>query len=225
MPRPAAAAVAIILFTQGALAPLALEAQSPFEGVVSARVSSDANAADIAFMVKGDLLRVDMTGMQGMTVFAIHDAKKGSTTVVIPMMQMYMDQPTMTMPPKATGDSKPSIKWTGRKETIAGYECEHATLSDDRGGQVDACLARGLGNFMMPDSPMGRGARGGTGGWASSLGTDVFPLKVQQVGGSGSVAFEVTKIEKKTLEPSIFSIPDGYTKMDMGMMRGRPPRV
>ncbi len=52
------------------------------------------------------------------------------------------------------------------------------------------------------------------------LGRDAFPLKVQRAGDN--IAFEVTKVERKSLDASLFSVPDGFQKFDMGRM-GRPP--
>ena len=53
------------------------------------------------------------------------------------------------------------------------------------------------------------------------LGRDAFPLKVQRAGDQ--ISFEVTKIERKPLDASLFAVPDGFQNMS-GMGRGRPPR-
>jgi hypothetical protein len=139
---------------------------------------------------------------------------------------MYMEQTvpvSMIVPGGAGADvKKANVNLTGRKETIAGYECEHAIITSDD-GQYDVCLAKGLGTFMAPSNPMG--GRGADNSPASAvlqkLGGDVFPLKVQKVGGD--VALEVTKIEKKPLNDSMFSVPPDYRKLDIGALMGHPP--
>jgi hypothetical protein len=121
---------------------------------------------------------------------------------------MYMDQNIQLERDSVVVDPKTKFKWTGKKETIAGYECEHATV-EEKTGTTDMCLAKGLGKFLMPNSPMG-GNRSSQPDWQAALG-DSFPLRVQQP--DGSIAFEVTKIEKKTLEAELFVVPDSYQKM------------
>jgi len=216
------------------LAPLAASAQK-FEGIVSTRVSGGGGAMDMTYSVKGDLVRMDMSGPGGMSIYMLHDAATNSGKIVLPAQQMYMEQPAMSIDAvpgrgRARGGQtqERSVRWTGQKEIIAGYECEHLLIADDNGGQVDVCAAKGLGTFTMHGSPLGMGGgaqgRGDQAGpaWARGLPADVFPLKVQ----SGTdIPFEVTKIEKKSLDASLFTVPDGFQKMDMGMMRGRPPRV
>jgi hypothetical protein len=72
----------------------------------------------------------------------------------------------------------------------------------------------------MTNNPMARGGTSVASAW-QRIGSDWFPLKVQKVGAEK--IFEVTKIEKKSLDNSVFAIPDGFTKMDMGGMGRRPP--
>jgi hypothetical protein len=94
-------------------------------------------------------------------------------------------------------------------------------VTSDDGGQVDVCLAKGMGSFIMGGS-MGSRGRGSDAPpeVLSRLGNDAFPLKVTDP-KRGATLFEVTKIEKKSLDDSMFAIPDGYQKIDMGRV-GRP---
>jgi len=139
----------------------------------------------------------------------------GKMVVVMPMQRMYMEQSMDTLMARAgVGDKGPAVKWTGKKETIAGYQCEHATVTGPDGKSADACITKELGTFTMPSGPMSGGRR--SEGWQGGLGPEMFPLKVT-VGTD--VAFEVTRVEKKTLDASLFSLPTGYQKMQMP---GRP---
>jgi len=202
-------------------------ARAQFEGTVTMRMTTpEGKASDMAYSVKGDRVRMDMSAM-GANVFMLRDGDKMS--IVMPAQRMYLDQ-SITAAARSAGAGKTPVKpqditMTGRKETIAGYECEHATITGDD-GKYDVCLAKGLGTFFMPNNPLaGRGGSSGGPGSAvlAKLGGEVFPLKVQKVGDANPI-LEVTKIDKKPLDAAMFTVPSDYRKMDFGaMMGGRPP--
>ncbi|HUX33170.1 MAG TPA: DUF4412 domain-containing protein [Gemmatimonadaceae bacterium] len=195
-----------------AAAPSLAAAQGAFEGVITFRMDAgQGGPSAMQYSVKDGHVRMDISA-QGMTMFTLYDGAAKTVDMVIPMQQMYMER---TVNPQALADSanarKHDITWTGRKETVAGHECEHATISDDTGQTSDVCLAKGLGTFVQMGGGMrGRGAAQG-GGWESHVG-DAFPLKVEQ---GGRVVMEATTIEKKSLDASLFKVPDGYHKMSM----------
>jgi hypothetical protein len=203
--------------------PSAAVAQAKFEGVVTARMASLAGRGGTAtYSVKGERLRMDMTGATGVTVTMLHDPSKSLNVMLMHQQKMVMDVSTMQGRGAAAVQSKkPAMTMTGKKETIAGRECEHVLITSDDGGQIDVCLAKGMGSFIMGGSMGGRG-RGGEAPpeVLSRLGADAFPLKVADP-KRGVTIFEVTKIEKKSLDDSMFAIPDGYQKIDMGRL-GRP---
>jgi hypothetical protein len=208
------------LVALAALAPAAALAQGRFEGVITARMTAGQGGTDVAYSVKGDQFRMDVAGRSGMSMYMLYDAAKTSTLMVMPTQRMYMEMGQVGA--EQQGDRKvPDIKMTGKKETIAGYECEHMLITSDN-EQWDVCAAKGIASFRAMTNPMGRGAPAAVNAW-QRLGKDMFPLKVVKPGAE--VTFEVTKIEKKSLDNSLFAVPDGFTKMDMGGMgrRGRPP--
>jgi Domain of unknown function (DUF4412) len=196
-----------------AVVPVGAAAQGTFEGVITFRVTQgNEGPTTMTYSVKGDKARMDLSA-GGMEMYSVVNATTNIADVVIPMRQMYMEQSLQSsrhMADSAMANAK--IDWTGKKETIAGYECEHANVADDQGKMDDLCLAKGLGTFMAMGGGMGRGRAMGT-SWAGHLG-QVFPLKVVE---DGQVQMEVTKIEKKSIDDSIFNIPDGYQKMSMPM--------
>jgi hypothetical protein len=203
--------------------PSAALAQPKFEGVVTARMASLAGRGGTAtYSVKGERLRMDMTGATGITVTMLRDPSKSLDVMLMHQQKMVMDVSTMQGRGAAAVESKkPKMKMTGKKEAIAGRECEHVLVTSDDGGQLDVCLAKGMGSFIMGGSMGGRGKAGDASSEVlSRLGTDAFPLKVRDV-KRGVTVFEVTKIEKKGLADALFVIPDGYQKIDMGRL-GRP---
>lgn len=196
-------------------APAALFAQ--FEGTITLAMNSGQGSQQMTYQVRGNMLRLDFTG-RGMAGYILRDNEKNSTKMVMPAQKMYMDMAAMQgMVAQEAAKSGPTdFKLTGKKETIAGHECEHGIVTSDD-GQYDVCLAKGLGSFFMQQGPMGRAA-GGPPPALARLGRDLFPLKVQKVGGD--VSMEVVKIEKKSLDASMFTIPEGFQTMSMP---GRPP--
>ena len=194
-----------------------------FEGSVTMHLNSARGGSDMLWSMKGDRGRMDMNG-GGNPIYMIRQGDK--MTIVIPAQRMYIEQAIpegMKNPAARGGRGTPTdVQFTGKKETIAGYECEHVIVTSND-GQYDSCIAKGLGTFMMPSNPMSRGGGDDSPATAAlrKLGGDVFPLKVQKVGGP--VDLEVTKIEKKSLDDSMFSPPSDYRKLDVGGLFGRPP--
>jgi Domain of unknown function (DUF4412) len=193
--------------------PVVVHAQSKFEGSITMALGAPQGRTEVTYLVRGDRLRVDMPGGGGMAGYVVRDAGKNVTTMVMPSQRAYMDLSALQamMPDAATQAAKtPDIKPTGKKETVAGVECEHVIVAAND-GQYDVCGAKGLGSFSSMSSPMSRGTSGPPG--LERLGKDFFPLKMQKVGGD--VLMQVTKIEKKSLDASMFAVPEGYQKIEM----------
>jgi hypothetical protein len=201
-----------------ATAPRTLSAQASFEGVITMHLNAQGMDQDIAYASKGDNVRLDMSMGGGMQVFMIYNASKKMMDVILPAQMMYMERAMDNVAvPGTAGGKAPEITWTGKKETIAGYECEHVTMTDASGTPSDACVAKGLGAFVSMaggGGMMGGGRRGGGqgSGWQNQLPAGAFPLKVTT---GGNVVMEVTNIEKKSLDAALFTVPDGYQKMTM----------
>jgi hypothetical protein len=128
----------------------------------------------------------------------------------------------------------PKLTETGKRETIAGYTCEHWLMGDKQ--NMDICIAKGLGYFGM----------GGQGGgafstlknlafspeqlaeasshpeWVKFLEGGAFPLKMTSTEeGKVTMNMEATKIEKKSLDDSLFVVPPDYKEFSMGNLGGR----
>ena len=134
--------------------------------------------------------------------------------MVLDSQHAYMEISTGDVVAAAAKTPEPKITRTGRKETIAGYECEHVIVetSGTSGVQrTDACIASALGRFI---SPMGGIGTSTAPAWQRILTSEGgFPLKVTLA--DGTVALEVTKVEKKRVSDTQFRIPADYNKMDM----------
>ena len=209
-----------------------------FEGVVAYKMPSKGGAGELTQMYKGNKTRTEVSdGKQ--TTAMIMDMTAGTMTVLMPPQKQYMVMDMKKMGQglggllgmggkKDTGSgagasaAMPTIKATGRKETIAGHECEYYVMGDK--GETEVCSAKGLGMFMMGQSPMGGGVASLAALAAMSTNPDAvklfadgfFPLKVVNLkGGKNEVVMEATRVEKKTLEASLFVPPPDYTEMKM----------
>ena len=209
-----------------------------FEGVVAYKMAGKGGAGELTQMYKGAKSRTEVSGGGGQTTAMIMDMTAGTMTVLMPPQKQYMvmDMKKMGqglggllgMGKKDTGSgagasaAMPTIKATGRKETIAGHECEYYVMGDK--AETEVCSAKGLGMFMMGQSPMGGGVASLAALAAMSTNPDAvklfadgfFPLKVVNVkGGKNEVVLEATRVEKKTLDGSLLVPPPDYTEMKM----------
>jgi len=176
------------------------------------------------------------------------DLKEGKMTTLIPARKMYM-----TMDLKETAEELkdaakkmnkseekadevkfPKLTPTGKQETIAGHTCEHWLMGDKQ--EIDMCVAKGIGYFGM-------GGQMGMGGmknlifnpkllvaaathpeWVKFLQGGAFPLKLTTSSeGRSGMTMEATKIERKSLDDSLFAVPSDYKEFSMpNMMGGKP---
>ena len=197
----------------GSITPLG--AQSAFEGVITiATHGRQGDVSSMQYMLRDGKMRMDFAA--GGAMSAIVDPKAEKMYVVMAPQRMYMERSiTIDDAARATASSKAEITKTGRKETIAGYECEHWTITD-AGEQYDACVAKGLGTFFQGESAL---ARHGAPQWFEELKDGLFPLRVARA--NGETVLEVTRIERKPMDASLFAVPAGFRKVDMpaGLMR------
>ncbi len=161
-------------------APLGAQA---FEGTVTMNVVGDNGAAHpISYMLKSGKMRFDPGGAQ---VSVIIDPATQRMMVIMNAQKMYMEREfgsvsAAVQQQKAAGSS-PSIVHTKKMDVVAGYKCEHITVTDDDGQSVDSCISNELGGFRMPmaSNPM---APQREAAWISQLGSANFPLKVVKNG-------------------------------------------
>lgn len=114
----------------------------------------------------------------------------------------------------------PKVEKTGKKDSVAGYECEEWKITQGDGKVSDACMAEGIEWVDIGElSGMGGGPSLG------SFATDAnhFPLRVvaHDKSGAEELRFEATKVEKRTVDATQLAVPAGYNVMDMStMMQG-----
>ncbi len=165
---------------------------------------------------------------QGMQTVTIMDVPDDKIYMIMPSQRMYMEMSMGQIQKMAEQmqhdtmdiDKDIDVTKTGRMETIAGHRCEHWIISSST-GKVDACMAKGIGTFMQGRTPMSRG-RSEPAWQREAREQGAFPLTVAD--DSGKVLFQVTQIERKSLDASLFQPPSDFQKMSMPGMPGMPER-
>lgn len=192
--------------------PAGARAQS-FEGTVTFRTD---RGGDMAYSVRQGKVRMDVN-REGHQAAVIMDPGTRTMDMVMPERRMYMEVHMPDVQPGDAGDPRKDvdITKTGRTETVAGYKCEYWHIHPKDGGDdADACVSSALGNFLVAETSMQRSRMAA---WEAAFGgKPVFPLKVvSNRNGHPETVMEVTKIEPKKLDASLFEPPAGFQKMTM----------
>ncbi|MDX2043652.1 MAG: DUF4412 domain-containing protein [Acidobacteriota bacterium] len=215
-----------------------------FEGLITSKMTTGSQQMEIKYAVKGSRTRIETQLAAGGTQMGVvlMDFAAGSQTMLIPQMKSYTtmnwneEGGVKNMVENMAGNASFKAAPTGKTETIAGHSCAHWILGEKQ--DTDVCLAKGLGYF------------GGGGGDSGSvfdklrniaLGDKtkaqlesnpeflkfveggVFPLKLSVIeNGQTRTIMEVTTVERKTLDDSLFAIPSDFKKMEIpGMPTGQ----
>jgi hypothetical protein len=167
----------------------------------------------IVYQVKGDKMRFNTPTGGAEAGYVIFDvpAKKMTTISDAKKTAMVMSlDPTGGGIAQAAASGKSTVDKTSQTDTVAGYSCDVYKIAETNGDKSEACLAKGI-HFPQ----MGKGAN-----WLGDLGGDVFPMRVVTTDPTGKEKnrMQVTKVERKTLDDSLFTVPAGYKVMNMDDM-------
>lgn len=203
-----------------------------FEGVVAYKMNGqNGKGGEMTMSIKGTQVRTDMS-TEGHDMSMLLNGEHTSMTMLMAEQKMYMTMDLKAMQDRAknmqhTEHAAPKITPLGTKETIAGRSCENYLVETEK-TKVEFCNSKGLGNFMTARSPMGRGASPlsdlDNEAYRAYFKDGFFPLRVSLYDGDAKkVMMEATRVEPKSLDASLFTIPAGYTEMKMpGGMGQRP---
>jgi hypothetical protein len=217
-----------------------------FEGEITSKTFIGDQTMETRYAIKGARNRVEMhfppgsaqAGLMQSSV-TLMDLSSRTTTMLFPKTKTYMSMNWGEMAEEMTkGAAKdstidfPKVTSTGKTETIAGIPCEHWLIGD----KTDVCMAKGLGYF----------GGGGSGGildklknlalrdkikgqldanpeFAKFVEGGAFPLKMANIeNGQPKTIMEVTGVERKSLDDSIFTVPADYKKTEIPGTLGIP---
>lgn len=210
--------VIALLFTS-----INLQAQSQFEGKVTMKFTENNRSHTMDYFMKGNKIRMEMKE-QGQAINIIFDRKEDKMIMLMPNQQMYMEYPYKNFMKEHKKDKmdgeKEVFKKTGEMKTINGYNCEKWIFNEDDGSQSVAWMTKELGSFTFFDNPMSGNSDKPE--WQQEIeAAGYFPMLVinKDKNGNEQGTMEVTKIEKKNLDNSMFEPPADYKKMEMPMMK------
>ncbi len=195
---------------------------SGFEGEISMHTTrATGPAQDMVVETKGDKLRFDTQSPPGsigagasMKAYGIYDPSVSATKVVMVFdaQKAYMDLDfsSPSAPQANTSADTSTIDKNGKKETIAGIDCQTWTAKDASGKRSEVCIAEGIAFFDVASLKSG----------GSSLSRELrekklFPMRSVEYDASGKEVSrtEVTKVEKKKIDDARFVVPSDYKKV------------
>lgn len=209
-------AVLLILLT-----PSLIISQSKFEGKVIFAFKDNEGSKDMTYFAKDNQFRMELSeaGHQGTVIYS---PKKEKMLLLMPEQKMYMEFPFNMMKNQEgkmkKNEDKTDFKNTGETKKINGYKCEKWIFKDDNEVSV-AWMTKELGGFVFMDSPMEGNSQKPE--WQQEIeAAGYFPMLVINKNNSGDEISRlvVKSIQKEKLDSSLFTVPEGFTKMDMPMM-------
>lgn len=217
-----------------------------FEGEVTSKTFIGDQAMETRYAIKGARNRIETRFSQGgaqsgamQPSVMLMDISSSTTTMLFPQTKTYttmnwgkMAEEMTKEAGNASPDGFPKVTSTGKTETIAGITCEHWIIDE----KMDMCMAKGLGYF----------GGGGSGGILDKLKNlsmrdklkaqidanpefakfaegGAFPLKMANIeNGQTKTLMEVTSVERKSLDDSLFNVPADYKKTEIPGIPGMP---
>jgi Domain of unknown function (DUF4412) len=185
-----------------------------FEGEITmAMTPENKPPTSSVFDIKGEKLRVSAPAMgNGERMYTIIDFGAKKMWLVSDTKKAAMTMNWDEIMGIATAAQKRQVGnppvATGRKDVVAGYACEIYQTTDPNGEKGEACLAKGI---HFPRGGITKGS------WLDSLEDDLFPMRVDSKSpvDKGKLHMEVTKVDKKPMDDSLFVPPAGYKTESM----------
>ena len=215
-----------------------------FEGTITAKMlPGSERPMEVHYAIKGPRMRVETQLAQGGAAMGVvlMDLSAGTQTMLMPQTKTYMSmnqdsgkfKEMADAAAKMSGEANTSdlykVSTTGQTETIAGYSCQHWLMGSNK--QTDVCLAKGLGqtgSILDQLKTLGLDEQAKAQIQANPeflkfAENGAFPMKMSQIeNGQSKTIMEVTNVERKTLDDSLFAVPSDYKKMEIpGMPSGK----
>lgn len=211
---------------------VAARTQGQFEGIIeSTNVTTDQMGTPQQFVmtmwIKKDMVRIETSGLPSPGSIMIYRTDQKRIYMINPDEKSYFEISQEEKPQElyaqGSGGGKYSVKRTGKTKNIAGYPCEQFLI---KRGEESTEL---WGTKRLPhvvttlSQALGQGqAQAADGAVNEVMKLGIFPmLSATKIGGILIERQEVTKVEARSLDLSIFSIPSGYTKQkSIDLMNG-----
>lgn len=195
-----------------------------FEGSIKYSVMSQGNEVILTDFTKGEQSAM-LINTNGMNMKIIFDTQNKKMLMVMDAqkMAMEMDMDELAKKSKEMGASyaaNSAPKKTGKSKIVAGYDSDEYQF-ESKGEQVSIWIAKEFGvtldkatldNILMISNPEAmRNYRGKI----SLASWGVMAIE------SNSASIQAQEVNKKALDASFFSVPEGYNKMQMPAGMGK----
>jgi len=186
-----------------------------FQGVVTYQLGKQ-NETMVYTSSGGSKARIDMNDphMPGGAA-VIWDTGTNTMMMVMPSQHMYMTMNTDKVMADVPDTARGKLTKVG-SEVIAGVPCDDYKGTNNAGGEeTTVCIAHGMGNFLWfgGNNPLMARMQSRVSGLSSAVAGGGFPLKV--VKSDGTTEMLATKVERHSVDPSLFAPPAGFTQMQM----------
>ena len=198
-----------------------------------AQVNQGKQVGPINLQVKNGKIRIDapaeLEQLQGVgrahlviaaldkKIFAVLDGRKEVVSVDLDkigeQLKHLAPSTAQEAPGRASPEKAPKITKTGRKDKLAGRDCEDWEIAAERGKAVICVADDGVPWLKLP----ALGVPSEHAWIGELLDGRHFPLRMVALekDGQESGRLEVTKFERKALAAQLFEIPAGYRTVDL----------
>lgn len=188
-----------------------------FEGIIEFKKQTSNDTTNYVYYVKGNQVRIDEIGSRTHKVdgsFLVNMDDK-TLTLLNHERKIYMDQAT---PPTPVIKGSTQAKKGTNVKNIQGYKCaEYIVTNTEEKTQITYWLAEGKFSFFEKLlRQMNRKDKSSIYFLQIPDTKNMFPmLSIQaDLNGKEQVKLEVTKITKKDIDPTMFTVPKGYNKFE-----------
>lgn len=204
----------VIAFAFIAFIPAAVFGQS-FEGVIEFKKMTGNDTTGYVYYIKGNNVRIDEIGARSKKVegsFLI-DTKAGTMKFLSHDRKTWGEHKSGAAP--AVG-GKPVITKTTNVKMLHGYKCtEYVVKNADENASISFWIASGKFNFFKPMLKLlNRKEKFATYYPLLPVKDGAFAMLAVQSDNTGKETgrLEVTRLEKKTVDASLFAVPKDYSE-------------
>lgn len=184
-----------------------------FEGVVTYAMGTGGQS--FQYMAKGNKVRFESGDPRYAGAGMIIDGAAQTVTIMMPQQKMAMTRPIPQFN-KTTMDTVRGKTTKVGSETVAGVPCDDYEGLDGKGEKTGTvCIAHGMGTWMMAVqmNPMMQSMKEHISGFSQAISGGAFPLKFTK--SDGTVSMIATKVERKSMDDGLFTVPADYKTMQM----------
>ncbi|WP_394842898.1 DUF4412 domain-containing protein [Pendulispora brunnea] len=225
MAEPRRCTPSVPSFLLGALVSVALASigckknSGPFEGEIGLRVQRQTGApTDMIVSAAGERVRLDLTSIDGKKSYTLV-RPDGKAILVMDSEHAWTEMDLLkagAAVAEADPGGNPTVTKTGKKQTVADYDCEIWEIKHANGSRTESCIAEGLAAFDFGALLPG-GAPLKTSGPAGNEVHEkkMFPLRSVEFDPSGKETSRmiVTRIDKMKIDPARFEVPANYSQI------------